>query len=116
MRNKQFLIAHANGEIVEFRLKNNNAPWDSIIYAQSDVTDELVFSGDQYNFEFRIKPKKVLIRHGSSPYCEGGYPFVVVKHYSSETDSVSAAWENDESVTWLDNWHEASFGPEIKKD
>lgn len=104
--NKDILIAIANGEEIEWRYKNG--PWK--VVQQIEYAYELFFPQDYPDYSFRIKPKKVMIRHAK--YKDGSTVFVFTKNFNKFEDIASSAVEKSGDLVWLDEWHEASFGPE----
>ena len=106
--NKDLLIALANGEEIEWRYRNQ--PWQSNQYqANRFLVVVLTYPEDYPDYSFRIKPKKVMIRHARDA---GGNIFVFTKNFSQQETNAAEMAEKSNRMIWLDEWHEASFGPE----
>lgn len=97
----EIMLAYANGEKIEYKVAGH-AAWD----------DTPSLSGPAFNWcntEYRIKPKKVMIRHALGTE---GMVSVLLRGFNTAEDSVTDVWESDTRTIYLDDWHEASFGPQ----
>lgn len=103
-RNAEIIKAYAEGREIQYKIHGDWYTYNSM-------------SGD-YNtgpwsstyFEWRIAPKKVMLRHGK--IVSTGTIQVFLKNYNLEEDRFSSEYSEPGNVDWLDDWHEASFGPE----
>ena len=104
-RNAEAIKAWADGHEIQY---NAHGVWYT--YSFSAQSGDLGPWGDVY-FEWRVAPKKVLIRHAM---CDGKI-VTLLKNYSTKEDAVALELQTRPGLLWLDDWHEASFGP-LSKD
>ena len=110
--NKDILVALANGEEIEWRYKEGKW-WQLQVGSPSrlDADAMVALLGPEYypDYSFRIKPKKVMIRHACDA---GGNVFVFTQNFNKQETNAAEMAEKNNRMIWLDEWHEASFGPE----
>ncbi len=110
--NKDILIALANGEEIEWRYKEER--WQ-LLLQPAGLWAALVLGPEYYpDYSFRIKPKKVMIRHAK--YKDGTTMFVFSKNFSNLEDKSTQEAETSDELIWLDEWHESSFSPAGSND
>lgn len=108
--NAAVIKAWAEGQDIEY-YSNHKNKWETYYMDKHFMHSVNAVWGPWNSFDsykWRIAPKKVMIRHallGSTVLC-------YTKNYSDTEDKVFINIENDPNITWLDDWHEASFGPE----
>ena len=93
------IIAWANGETIGVLDESNWMTVDPNVAPTFAPRDK-----------YRIKPKVVMIRHYTLK--NGNTTMsIAVRNYSDVEDIYVSQMEASDDVIWLDDWHEASFGP-----
>ena len=113
--NSEFIKAWADGVALEVRDKTNpNNPW--LIFVQNSNTRWGPWCSCPDNWEWRIAPKKVMIRHALRGNMERNV-WAYTKGFHPDDDDITQHVENriakGDDIKWLDEWHEAGFGPEV---
>jgi hypothetical protein len=112
--NSEVIKAWADGEEIQF----NSTITPEVGWRKYIQSEHLRMGGvnwgpwnaNQDMYKWRITPKKVMIRHAT--HGDLGTVAVYLKNYNKSEDQATARAEDAADIIWLDEWHEASFGPE----